>query len=125
MARKWIAPIFDLNELDYTTTSHDTEKNLTKTSDKYSLKKSKAFKTHTASSSKAVKSSERQLHDILHKVSERAGFLVEDRLLQILESYTAEEKCLVKIENIFAVGYLHNSYTIDHYLSFIFIILEF
>ena len=107
MARKWIAPIFDLNELDYTTTPHDTEKNLTKTRDRYSLKKPKTFKASSASSpSKAVKSSERQLHDILLKVSERAGFLVEDRLLQILESYTAEEKCLVKIENIFAVGYL-------------------
>lgn len=102
MARKWIAPIFDLDELDFSKTHKNDEKTLKTSNNKYSLKKLKTSK-ESAFSSKDVMASERQLHGILHKISERASFLVEDRLLQILDSYTDEEKCLVKIENIFSV----------------------
>uniref|UniRef100_A0A1A9UYE0 Dynein regulatory complex protein 1 C-terminal domain-containing protein n=1 Tax=Glossina austeni TaxID=7395 RepID=A0A1A9UYE0_GLOAU len=42
------------------------------------------------------------LHDILKKISDRAGFLVESKLFEILKPYTDEDKCLVRIENIFA-----------------------
>ncbi|XP_055836949.1 dynein regulatory complex protein 1 homolog [Episyrphus balteatus] len=43
----------------------------------------------------------RLLRCILKKISDRAGFLIEDKLLKILEPYTDEEKRLVRLDNIF------------------------
>lgn len=44
----------------------------------------------------------RLMRNLIRKLSDRGGFLIEERLLKILEPYSEEEKCLVRIDNIFA-----------------------
>ncbi|KAH8296741.1 hypothetical protein KR054_010664 [Drosophila jambulina] len=44
----------------------------------------------------------RLMRNLMRKLSDRGGFLIEERLLKILEPYSEEDKCLVRIDNIFA-----------------------
>ncbi|EDV34413.1 uncharacterized protein Dana_GF21304 [Drosophila ananassae] len=44
----------------------------------------------------------RLMRNLIRKLSDRGGFLIEERLLKILEPYSEEDKCLVRIDNIFA-----------------------
>ncbi|KAH8373587.1 hypothetical protein KR200_007258 [Drosophila serrata] len=44
----------------------------------------------------------RLMRTLIRQLSDRGGFLIEDRLLEILEPYSEEDKCLVRIDNIFA-----------------------
>ncbi|KAH8305545.1 hypothetical protein KR059_000353 [Drosophila kikkawai] len=44
----------------------------------------------------------RLMRNLMRKLSDRGGFLIEERLLKILEPYSEEDNCLVRIDNIFA-----------------------
>ncbi|KAH8419817.1 hypothetical protein KR009_002872 [Drosophila setifemur] len=44
----------------------------------------------------------RLMRNLVRKLSDRGGFLIEERLLKILEPFSEEDKCLVRIDNIFA-----------------------
>ncbi|XP_052850073.1 dynein regulatory complex protein 1 homolog [Drosophila gunungcola] len=44
----------------------------------------------------------RLMRNLIRKLSDRGGFLIEEQLLKILEPNTVGEKCLVRIDNIFA-----------------------
>ncbi|KAH8306516.1 hypothetical protein KR018_005886 [Drosophila ironensis] len=44
----------------------------------------------------------RLMRNLIRKLADRGGFLIEERLLKILEPYSEEDKCLVRIDNIFA-----------------------
>ncbi|XP_055377885.1 dynein regulatory complex protein 1 homolog [Condylostylus longicornis] len=46
------------------------------------------------------KLNENLLRNILFKIADRAGFLCEERLLEVLEPYTENQKTLVRIDNI-------------------------
>lgn len=95
LARKWLPPNFDLDKYDYVKISTVRQK-----SSKYKTNKPRELeKANLPTAGK-----QKQLHDILHKISDRAGFLVEARLLDILKPYTDNEKCLVRIESIFSVS---------------------
>ncbi|KAM7342721.1 dynein regulatory complex protein 1 homolog [Cochliomyia hominivorax] len=93
LACKWLPPNIDFDKYDYI-------KDIpTKKLNRYNNnKKSQKF----VKSEMQTKSNHQQLHDILHKISDRAGFLVEERLLDILKPYTDDEICLVRIESIFS-----------------------
>ncbi|XP_011186775.1 dynein regulatory complex protein 1 homolog [Zeugodacus cucurbitae] len=41
------------------------------------------------------------VRNILRKIADRAGFLVEEKLLKILRPYSENEKCIVRLDNIF------------------------
>lgn len=41
------------------------------------------------------------VRNILRKIADRAGFLIEHKLLKILEPYSENEKCIVRLDNIF------------------------
>ncbi|XP_065369738.1 dynein regulatory complex protein 1 homolog [Calliphora vicina] len=92
LGRKWYQPNFDLDKFDYVKHMQTYRK----TNKKFTAKPTEAIKPVAKSTC------QKQLHDILHKISDRAGFLVEERLLQILKPYTDDEKCLVRIESIFS-----------------------
>ncbi|KAI8123791.1 putative dynein regulatory complex protein 1 [Lucilia cuprina] len=91
LARKWFPPDIDLDQYDYVKETQNYRK-----PNKMVMKQSQTIKPST------LLSCHKQLHDILHKISDRAGFLVEERLLEILKPYTDNEKCLVRIESIFS-----------------------
>ncbi|XP_030373509.1 dynein regulatory complex protein 1 homolog [Scaptodrosophila lebanonensis] len=44
----------------------------------------------------------RLMHNLMRKLADRGGFLIEERLIKILEPYSEEDQCLVRIDNIFA-----------------------
>ncbi|KAH8245611.1 hypothetical protein KR032_012498 [Drosophila birchii] len=44
----------------------------------------------------------RLMRTLIRQLSDRGGFLIEERLLEILEPYSEADKCLVRIDNIFA-----------------------
>lgn len=46
--------------------------------------------------------SARLLRNILRKLADRGGFLIEERLLRILKPYSEKEQTMVRIDNIFA-----------------------
>lgn len=46
--------------------------------------------------------SARLMRNILRKLADRGGFLIEERLLRILKPYTEKEQTMVRIDNIFA-----------------------
>lgn len=94
LARKWLPPNFDLDKYDYIKVTSKKQK-----TSKYQSKPQEIVKTNLPKTA-----NQKQLHDILHKISDRAGFLVEERLLDILKPYTDDEKCLVRIESIFSVS---------------------
>ncbi|XP_053959751.1 dynein regulatory complex protein 1 homolog [Anastrepha ludens] len=41
------------------------------------------------------------VRNILRKIADRAGFLIEEKLFKILEPYTEDDKCIVRLHNIF------------------------
>ncbi|KAI9583625.1 hypothetical protein GQX74_005373 [Glossina fuscipes] len=86
LVRDWERPDIDLHKLQLIKVVKHCAKPAK--SQKEDLKKKKMNYNH--------------LHDILKKISDRAGFLVESKLFEILKPYTDEDKCLVRIENIFA-----------------------
>uniref|UniRef100_A0A1I8Q8N7 Dynein regulatory complex protein 1 n=1 Tax=Stomoxys calcitrans TaxID=35570 RepID=A0A1I8Q8N7_STOCA len=97
LARRWEKPQVDLDKLDYTKSNRNVNK--PKTASAYSRNRNRLTPDNPQF---ARRVNQRQLNDILQKISDKAGFLVEERLLQILKPYTDEEKCLVRIENIFS-----------------------
>ncbi|BFG00873.1 dynein regulatory complex protein 1 homolog [Drosophila madeirensis] len=44
----------------------------------------------------------RLMRTLVRKLADRGGFLIEQRLIKILEPYSEEDKCLVRLDNIFA-----------------------
>ncbi|EDV92352.1 dynein regulatory complex protein 1 homolog [Drosophila grimshawi] len=52
--------------------------------------------------------SARLMRNILRKMADRGGFLIEERLLRILKPYTEMEQTLVRIDNIFSALRIHN-----------------
>ncbi|XP_017853464.1 dynein regulatory complex protein 1 homolog [Drosophila busckii] len=52
--------------------------------------------------------SARLMRNILRKLADRGGFLIEERLLKILRPYTEREQTMVRIDNIFAALRIHN-----------------
>lgn len=46
---------------------------------------------------------------ILKQVSDKTGFFLEDRLKEILEPYTEDDKTLVKLDNVFSVSWCRKS----------------
>lgn len=46
----------------------------------------------------------RLMRNILKKIADRGGFLLEDKLLTILQPYTEDQQSLVKVDNIFNVN---------------------
>lgn len=98
LARRWERPDIDLDKLDYTKQKLPLK---SKPSSSFGRSKNRPSSDNPNANKKI---NQRQLNDILQKISDRAGFLVEERLLQILKPYTDEDKCLVRIENIFSVS---------------------
>ena len=49
-------------------------------------------------------SKKRLLHHILEQVADQSGFLIEEKLNQLLMRYTNDEKTLVRLDNVFAVS---------------------
>ncbi|XP_067625291.1 dynein regulatory complex protein 1 homolog [Eurosta solidaginis] len=41
------------------------------------------------------------LRNILRKIADRAGFLIEEKLFRILEPYSENEQCIVRLDNVF------------------------
>ncbi|KAH8416492.1 hypothetical protein KR222_006126 [Zaprionus bogoriensis] len=52
--------------------------------------------------------SARLMRNILRKLADRGGFLIEERLLKILKPYTDKEQTMVRIDNIFAALRIRN-----------------
>ncbi|XP_017035355.1 dynein regulatory complex protein 1 homolog [Drosophila kikkawai] len=50
----------------------------------------------------------RLMRTLIRQLSDRGGFLIEERLLEILEPYSEEDKCLVRIDNIFAALHIRH-----------------
>lgn len=53
---------------------------------------------------------------ILKQISDKTGFFLEDRLKEILEPYTEDDKTLVKLDNVFSVSFLN--YLLIFYIVF-------
>ena len=49
------------------------------------------------------------VNHILQKIADKAGFLIEKQLLDILEPYTIQEQNLIGVHHIFMVIFLRNS----------------
>ncbi|KAH8400049.1 hypothetical protein KR215_006061 [Drosophila sulfurigaster] len=58
--------------------------------------------------------SARLMRNILRKLADRGGFLIEERLLKILRPYTEKEQTMVRIDNIFAALRIRN---LDHVME--------
>lgn len=58
--------------------------------------------------------SARLMRNILRKLADRGGFLIEERLLKILRPFTDEEQTMVRIDNIFAALRIRN---LDHVME--------
>ncbi|XP_023164258.1 dynein regulatory complex protein 1 homolog [Drosophila hydei] len=56
----------------------------------------------------------RLMRNILRKLADRGGFLIEERLLKILKPYSEKEQTMVRIDNIFAALRIRN---LDHVLE--------
>lgn len=52
--------------------------------------------------------SARLMRNILRKLADRGGFLIEERLLRILKPYSEKEQTMVRIDNIFAALRIRN-----------------
>lgn len=58
--------------------------------------------------------SARLMRNILRKLADRGGFLIEERLLKILKPYSEKEQTMVRIDNIFAALRIRN---LDHVME--------
>ncbi|EDW07954.2 LOW QUALITY PROTEIN: uncharacterized protein Dmoj_GI14361 [Drosophila mojavensis] len=58
--------------------------------------------------------SARLMRNILRKLADRGGFLIEERLLKILKPYSEREQTMVRVDNIFAALRIRN---LDHVLE--------
>lgn len=58
--------------------------------------------------------SARLMRNILRKLADRGGFLIEERLLKILKPYSEREQTMVRVDNIFAALRIRN---LDHILE--------
>lgn len=104
LGRKWNLPNIDFDKLDYVKYFHYIPKT-----------QRKRVKSNSITSS----TNRKQLRNILCKISDRGGFLIEDKLLEILAPYTDEEQCVVKIENIFSVRFSQKHVYVCMYLLLI------
>ncbi|XP_061391826.1 dynein regulatory complex protein 1 homolog [Musca vetustissima] len=109
LGRKWERPAIDMEALDYT-------KPKGKAPASYGRQRRPLPSGSRKPQAKQV--NQRQLQDILQKISDRAGFLIEERLLEILKPYTDEEKCLVRIENIFAALNITDMAVVNSLISY-------
>uniref|UniRef100_A0A1I8MDG8 Dynein regulatory complex protein 1 C-terminal domain-containing protein n=1 Tax=Musca domestica TaxID=7370 RepID=A0A1I8MDG8_MUSDO len=115
LARKWERPAVDLDKLDYTKPKKNASKPKTAPA---SYGRNRHRLTSGTSKSQNKKVNQRQLNDILQKISDRAGFLIEERLFEILKPYTDEEKCLVRIENIFSALHITDIEVVNSLITY-------
>lgn len=58
------------------------------------------------------------LRRILKQLADRAGFIIEDRLQQILEPYLDEEKTLIRMDNVFSALNITKEADIDELIEY-------
>ncbi|XP_073846859.1 dynein regulatory complex protein 1 homolog [Musca autumnalis] len=116
LGRKWERPATDLESLDFTKAKGNGSKPKTAPASYGRNRQRLSSSGNSRPTNKKV--NQRQLNDILQKISDRAGFLIEERLLEILKPYTDEEKCLVRIENIFSALHITDIDVVNSLVSY-------
>ncbi|XP_011211233.2 dynein regulatory complex protein 1 homolog [Bactrocera dorsalis] len=93
LAAPWSMPDIDWTDIN----------EAAKASNSSTLKAAKKKKTTTDFPTRACEEllEKGLVRNILRKIADRAGFLIEEKLLKILEPYSENEKCIVRLDNIF------------------------
>lgn len=93
LAVPWTIPDIDWTDINETA----------KASNSSTLKAARKKKTTTDSPTRTCEELMEKglVRNILRKIADRAGFLIEEKLLKILEPYSENEKCIVRLDNIF------------------------
>lgn len=61
---------------------------------------------------------ENLLRQVMRQISDRAGFILEDRLQKILEPFLETEKTMIKMDNVFSALNITKDADIDQLLEY-------